>query len=100
MGKFKLVKKISLDQFGDDWKECYLSFVAPTYKEIRKIQKLDEKDEKSETFMSEFLKNSFIEGEAFNGESKVAVKADELEDFPMEIINLVIVSLMGTPSPN
>ena len=107
MGKFRLVKKISLEQFGDDWKECYLSFEAPTYKEIKKIASVQTEEKDSEkaidegiNALQEIMKSLFIEGSANGSDGKFIVKKGDLIELPVEIINYVVDQLIGKPNPN
>jgi len=107
MGKFKLIKKIDLDSFGDNWKECYLSFYAPTYKEIKKfalIQTEEKDNEKAVNLgietIQETIKSLFIEGFANGDNGKFAVKKEDLNDLPVEMTNYIVDKLIGKPSPN
>lgn len=102
MGKFKLIKKVDLSSFGDDWKECVLSFTAPTFKDIKKISGLDVEKDSGEATEKAFdiLKELFIEGTAFDGKEKVSVTKDDIDELPIEILIMCFKEISGTPNPN
>lgn len=85
MSNFKLVRRFKLDDYGKDWKGCYLEFEEFTVRETKALAKLEKKDDERLDFIQELLSDKFVEGKAFDGKKKVKVTKDQLEDLPFSI---------------
>lgn len=97
MTQFKITKRVGLDHLGEDWKDCFLEFSAVTFAETKKFALLDTEDEKKAADEAlELLKSHFLSGTAIGAAGeKVEVKADELDDFPPDVIASCIKVLAG-----
>lgn len=96
MPKFKITKRISLEEYGEDWKGCYLDFSAITQKEAIEISKLDKNN--TDSFM-DILKNKFISGRAITETGISEVKADDLIDFPVDLLVKCVEKISGEIDP-
>ena len=111
MMSFKVVKRLSLGFFGEDWKDAYIDFQALTVKDIKEkfpeFTKVDEKDEKAalrgiDTVLK-LLQEKFISGKGISEEGRlVDLKSEDLENLPAEIISRALSFLsqgVAAPSP-
>jgi len=101
MSKFLLKKKFSLAFLGKKWKEkdTYIVFNAFTIRDIKeklpKLIAIDEDNTKSIesgiTAMLELLQEKFISGSGVDEKGeKVDIKAQDLEELPVEVISKAI----------
>lgn len=108
--RFVVRKRLSLDFFGDDWKDCYINFTPVTYREANELtalkdidaKKLSDKErEKLAEQTLNMLKDHFVDGKGYTGEAElVDLTADDIVDLPVEIISKAIVVLRGNIDPN
>lgn len=106
MAKFKVVKKLSLDFLGDDWKDAYINFQVLTIADIKNkfpaLANLDVDDPKSvvggmDTIL-DIHKDKFVEGKGPG--NKELVVAD-LEDLPAELMKRALDFLsQGVTTPS
>ena len=91
MGRFKqITQKIQLKFIGDDWKDCYFEFEPVTVREVKEMGELEQNTEAALKTI-ELLKKKFVKGTALDKEGKETdVKVEELEDFPLYIIEEVM----------
>lgn len=100
MVKVKLVKRVDLSDFGEDWKECYVEIVAPTYKDVKKITELGTDDqEKAINGGISVLKELFIKGTVNTEKGKTDITKDDIEDLPLEILTKCFKEMSGQPDP-
>lgn len=100
MTRFISSRKFSLDFLGEEWKECFINFNAISVKEMRELieQNLGKKTPGEITDTSiEMLKVHFIDGVAYDFDSKTLVKLtkDNLVDLPSPYLEKAIVFLVG-----
>ena len=99
--KIDITKKVDLGYLGEGWKECYLEFRMPSYKDIQDmptdVDKGDTKDSLNKGFG--MLEGLFVSGEAISDGAKTQVKAEDLRDFPLEVITNCSKTLSGKPDP-
>lgn len=100
MAKFKITKRISLAELGDDWAECYLEFRQITFGEAKAFVGLDKEPEKAADKAIEILEDHFVSGKAVGEEGIVDVKAKDMSDFPAAVISQSITELVGKVEPN
>jgi len=102
MSKFDIKKRFDLDYLGDNWKGCYLEFNSPSLRELNDALSALTAEEGDETSRSaknlektlQILKENFAGGKA-NAKGKVVdVTADDLDEFPMEVVNKVVSFLL------
>lgn len=101
MSKFKLKKKVDLSYLGDDWKDCYITFQSPSYKDIKSIAQVDvdnNPEEATEKSM-DIMKDLFIEGLANTDKGKETIKKEDIGDLPLEILTTLIESIAGKTDP-
>lgn len=98
---FVIKKKISLADFGEGWEQCYISFNSPTYRDIKELlPSVDAGDEiKSLDSALDMVKRLFLSGKAFDGESVVDLKSDDLSELPVAIIIRCFSELAGKTDP-
>lgn len=100
---FPVEKKVDLAFLGTQWAGAELTFSALTFKETRELagQNLDNPDKVAEnmSFVTKFLGDHFLQGKAWNGTQLVDIKATELEDLPVEVVNKAVEALTGQVSP-
>jgi len=86
---FVLIKTLKLDEFGDNWKDCYIKVKEPSVKQMQELSKGPE-DAKNVTetgieSVKNIVKECFIDGRGFNGKEKVKIKKDEVDKLPYSI---------------
>lgn len=98
--KIDITKKVDLSYLGEAWKECYLEFRMPSFKDIQNLPTDTDGDTK-ETLEKGFstIKGLFVGGKAISGGEVVEVKPDDLTDFPLEVINKCFKVITGEPDP-
>lgn len=99
--RIKLEKKIDLASFGEEWKDCYLLFNAPTYKDLKLFTDVDlenQNDSFEKTMI--VLKELYIEGLVKSDKGKEPLKKDDFDALPIEMLIKIIKELTGQPSPN
>ena len=92
MSDFKVVKKLSLDFLGEDWKDAYINFQVLTIADVKdKFPTLTEVDPdnpasviKGMTTVLGVLKDKFIDGKGPGG--KVILVGD-IEKLPAELMS-------------
>lgn len=103
MAKFISRRHFSLDFFGDEWKDCFVVLSSLSVNESRELmaQKLQSKEAQEVIDISiTLLKDHFLEGVAFDSESKtlVKLKRDDLGELPSPFIESAILFLVGGTS--
>lgn len=98
MSKFVLSRTLKLDEFGDEWKDCYIKLKEPTLNEVQKISNevVNANTEKQVEAVKVVLESSFIEGKAFNGKEIVDLKKTDLSDLPISIYMKLSDFLLGS----
>lgn len=100
MVKVKLVKRVDLSGFGEDWKDCYVEITAPTYKDVRKITSFGSEDQdKAINNGISTLKDLFIKGTVNTENGHVDITKDEIEDLPLQILTKCFKEMSGQPDP-
>jgi hypothetical protein len=101
MSKFVLKKAIALDQFGQEWEGCSITFNSPTYGQIRDLNAstLNTDDLEKINAAISLLHALFIDGTGYNGESVVAMEASDLAGLPLAILTYLFLELAGQASP-
>lgn len=103
MGKFTLYKHITLEKFGEDWKDAYIKFKGLDYKDFKtKLAKLasidtENKEEVVDNMgdVIDLLTEKFVEGKAPVDGTLTDIKASELNELPLEVINYLMGFLFG-----
>ena len=100
--RIKLEKKIDLASFGEEWKDCYLLFNAPTYKDLKLFTEADPENNTTESFQKTLttIKDLYIEGLVKTDKGKEALSKEDLEELPLEMFIQIIKQLTGQPNPN
>ena len=99
--KFDITKRISLAEYGDAWKECYLEFAIPSYADIKGIQATSEDNqEKAVELGIERMGGLFRSGKAVSEGQVVDVKKEDIKDLPLEILTKCFQAISGEPSPD
>lgn len=95
---FDIFKVLDLTDLGENWKNCYLKFGVLTVGEIQKVAGLtadkDDVTKITETALG-ILEEKFLEGYAIKGGIRVAVKKDDLKEFPVDILTKAFEILAG-----
>lgn len=108
MSKFHVVKRLSLDFLGDDWKECYLEFKALTIREFKDFTGLigvDQAD--ADAVLAAFsltigiLQTVYLKGKAIDQDKTIIdVSKEDLAEMPLEVINRATSFLLQkSPTP-
>lgn len=100
--KIKIEKKIDLSYLGEGWDGCFITFIAPSYGQIKPILKFADQKDNSKAVEEgiTFLESVFIAGlVATTDEGKKEIKKEDLKDLPLEIINKCFEMIGGTPNP-
>ena len=116
MARIQVSKKFSLEHLGDEWKGCYLQFHSFTIGDIEKNQNsifskggaTKPEDATSEETMARLktivtlLQDKFIAGRVYDSEKKEVtdMKAEELEQFPLEVLSEAISFLSPKTEKN
>lgn len=107
--RFVVKKRLDLDFFGEDWKDCFIDFTPITYTEANSLKALRDVDAKTldEAKREELaqqtvdmLKSHFVAGKGYTEDGVVDLTADDLTELPVEIITKAIVILRGNIDPN
>lgn len=95
--KVKLTKRLDLSDLGKEWKDCYLEFRSPSYAEIRPIIGIDPETNQQEATEKVFsiIKKLFVKGKVLTDDGIEEIKADDLENLPVELINKSVELLVG-----
>lgn len=85
---FDIYKTLDLGYLGDAWKECYLKFRPFNVSELQKLSGIDPENNKEEATQKaiDLLKEKFVEGKAVSNKEVVDIKAEDLTEFPVEVI--------------
>jgi len=88
MAKFNIVKKLDLSYLGEEWKDCYISFSAITYREVEAYTMVDREDTKAATDMAiSTLQNHLVEGFGIDEKGeRIAIKKEDIIELPLEIV--------------
>ena len=98
--KIDITKKLELDYLGEQWKDCYLEFALPSYGEIKGLTNLESKDDAERVEIAlQTITGLFRGGSAISGGKKVEVKAEDLKDFPLEVLTKSFQLISGELSP-
>lgn len=107
MSKFKIVRKISLDFLGEEYKDSYLKFNAISMAELEGLQSQFagiDTDSKDSTEIVKLLANQlgsrFVEGKVASEGKLVDVEKDDLLDLPVDAVNRIVEVLAGKVDPN
>ena len=92
--KFDITKKVSLVEYGELWKDCYLEFSVPSYADIKGI-KQDGDTDKAVEMGIERLENLFRSGKAISEGKEVEVKKEDIKDLPLEILTKCFKAISG-----
>jgi len=88
---FDIKKRLSLSFLGEGWDDCYLEFRPALVREMAELANLKPEDDADAINIVnkgiDFLKGKFISGKALRGGKKVNVTKDDLNDFPIDVIN-------------
>lgn len=88
---FDFYKTLDLAYLGDNWKDCYIKFRAVTVSEIGQFTGLKEKDSAdSIKVIVALLEEKFVEGYAMKNGERVALKKEDIKEFPVDILTDVI----------
>jgi hypothetical protein len=101
MAKFKLIKKIELDNLGKDWKDCFINFKAPTYNDLKEIIALSKetKEKQSESALR-FLNDRFINGKGIAEDGKmIDMVKEDLAELSVDALVDILTRLSGEPTP-
>ncbi len=98
--KLDITKRLSLAEYGEPWKECYLEFSMPAFKDIKGISGKDKTEEEIVEDGIDRLKNLFVKGRAIAGGKEVDVTADDIKDLPMDLINKALSLISGDVDKN
>jgi hypothetical protein len=95
---FLIKKRIPLDDYGDEWKDCYLTFRSVSVNELAEMQKvfgqLDDQSAVGEVLT--FLGDRLLEGEGIDENGKpVDITKEMLGDLPVEILAESLLQLTG-----
>ena len=92
--KFDISKRVSLAEYGEQWKECYLEFAVPSYADIKGIQGTDDQNKAVELGI-ERLEGLFRGGKAISEGKEVEVKKEDIKDLPLEILTKCFKAISG-----
>lgn len=93
---FVLEKKITMEVFGEQWKDCYLKFQSPTFGQIKSILK---DDGQAVDQGIELLKSLYIDGNGWNGGEVVPINKEDITELPIQILNHCFSELAGEINP-
>lgn len=99
--KIDVSKKVDLSYLGEVWKECYLEFRMPSYKDIQDLPTNVDEGNTKESLEKGYrtLEGLFIGGKAISEGQPVEVKSTDLRDFPLEVITKCFKAITGEPDP-
>ncbi len=95
MSKYSRRRTFKLDFLGKEWENCFIIFSSVSTKEYRDLmaKKIgQQEDEKIIEISVQFLKDHFIEGAAYNNETKEIEKMtiDDVEELDFLVQEKVI----------
>jgi len=95
--KFDISKRVSLAEYGEQWKECYLKFAVPAYVDIKGVQEMQKTDDQNKAieFGIERLEELFRGGKAISEGKEVEVKKEDIKDLPLEILTKCFKAISG-----
>jgi len=97
--KLDVIKKVSLEYLGENWKESYLEFRLPSYSDLKNL--IDDKatdQEKVEKGLETII-GLFKGGKAISEGKEVEVKSEDIRDFPIEVITRCFKAISGDIDP-
>lgn len=100
-----ITKKVSLEELGDNWKDCYIEFKRLLYKEVKKIMqsnKGDLTDEQGIAILDEGiakLKELFVGGYGIKDGARKELVVDDIDCLPLETIVKCYQAVQGEISP-
>lgn len=105
MAKFRVIKRLSLEFLGDEWKECYIKFKALSYNQLDVIAQLDietdpkkldlKKVQKASKEIKGVLERQFTEGKGWNGKEIIGMEKNDIGELPAEVIRKSLILLVG-----
>lgn len=99
MSKFNITKKVSLEEFGEEWKDCFLEFYLPSYREIKEFTNEETPDNKKLEKGIESLERLFKQGKGISEEGMVDIVKEDIKDLPVQIITKSFQAISGQLDP-
>lgn len=97
--KLDLTKKVSFEGYGEEWKDCYIEFYMPSYKDVQDFS-VDQKDEKEATNKAiEKLKSLFKGGKGISDGKVVELTAEDIVELPIEYLTKCFKAITGDIDP-
>ena len=82
-----------MDEFGDDWKGCYVEFRDPSVEEIQRLQSAkDDKEDFKRT--TDHLKKWIVGGKGFDGKGKTDITKDNVLQLPISVLKKCVSFLV------
>ncbi len=109
---FVVEKEVKLDDLGHGWEGASIFMNALSFRETEELASLSsdvdpqnpsaESNKSTYNAVSELLQRKFVRGRAYNGVELVELKASDVVDLPLEVVNNLVKALSGsgTVSPN
>ena len=97
--KFDITKRVELSYLGDEWKECYLEFIMPSYHDIKEFAEKGKDNTETVEKGLEKLTGLFKSGYAVSDGKKVEVKKEDIKDLPMEVVTKSLETISGQVDP-
>ena len=97
---FTFTTKVDLSEFGEEWKDSYITVRRLTFGESKDLADFNSEDTaKSIEFAVKLLDTHFVEGKVWNGSETVDLTKEDIENLPAEVPNKVLLAVLGTPDP-
>lgn len=90
-----LTKKLSLAEYGETWKDCYLEFRMPSFRFITE----NITAESTEKDVVGVLESLFVSGRVLSEGKDYEMKSDDVKDLPVEVMMNCIALIKGEVDP-
>ena len=85
--KIKIIRRITFEDFGDNFKDSFLDFNEPSIRMGVAFQQSLKNEDIS--IILDYMSNEFVEGKMWNGKSTVAIKATDVLDLPLSVVRKI-----------
>lgn len=96
--KLDIEVKLSLAYLGDGWEDCYINFTPVSIGEAKKMRSGSQEESALFDAGIELIKSKFVSGKVLSGGKTVGIKAEDIEDMPVSVIEGAVELLVSSLS--